>query len=150
MPRKPKLVVKRQEESSFLTLDFLRKQKLSLEAKLSDCQKLQKSALEEIKIRPSDDRKGDVTEQAFTYSERQNAARRLEECGKIVPQIRRALSLIDNLLTRGKGGENYGECIGCEGLMPQKRLEAVPWALRCVPCQEKTDMSSLEEPLREF
>ncbi len=45
MPKKQR-PAKRQEESSFLTPDFLRKQKLSLEAKLSDCQNLQKLARE--------------------------------------------------------------------------------------------------------
>ena len=131
---------KRQETTSFLTPDFLRRQKLSLEAKLSDCQNLQKSAREEIKVSFSDERKGDTTEQALTYSERQNAAQRLEERGKIILQVKRALDLInENLLAGEKSAKCYGICIGCEELIAERRLRAVPWALKCILCQEKED-----------
>lgn len=34
---------------------------------------------------------------------------------------------------------NYGECVACGGEMQQKRLEAVPWARHCIPCQEKQE-----------
>lgn len=32
---------------------------------------------------------------------------------------------------------NYGICVGCAQKIPPKRLEAVPYALRCVGCQER-------------
>jgi DnaK suppressor protein len=35
-------------------------------------------------------------------------------------------------LTRGE----YGVCADCGGAIERKRLQAVPWALRCVDCQE--------------
>ncbi len=31
----------------------------------------------------------------------------------------------------------YGTCMGCEKPISPKRLQAVPWAKYCVPCQEK-------------
>lgn len=30
-----------------------------------------------------------------------------------------------------------GFCEDCECLIPEKRLEAAPWATRCVTCQER-------------
>ena len=94
---------KQQKESSFLTPDFLRKQKLSLGAKLSDCRKLQRSAKQGISIPPSDERSSDLIEQALTYGEKQIAARQLEECAKITSQVIWALQSINNLLAGNKG-----------------------------------------------
>ena len=141
---KKQVLAKQQEESSFLTPDFLRRQKLSLELKLSDCQNLQKSAREEIKVSSSDERRGDATEQALTYSERQNAARRLEECGKTISQAKRVLDLINNPLAGKKKEEEYGKCVGCDRQIPERRLIAIPWANRCVPCQEREDAENRE------
>jgi len=33
----------------------------------------------------------------------------------------------------------YGLCVGCEKEISLKRLQAVPWAVRCVHCQEMED-----------
>ena len=35
----------------------------------------------------------------------------------------------------------YGLCVGCEKEISLKRLQAVPWAARCVHCQEMEDMA---------
>ncbi len=152
MPRKlkPAKRQKRQEDSSFLTRNFLERQKFFLEKKLDDCRKLQKSARQGINIPFPDERKGDVPEQAFTYSERQIAARQLEECGKVASQVIWALQLVNNLLAgkkSKKGEEEYGKCVGyrdkrCQGRIPEKRLTAIPWARRCVSCQEREDAKS--------
>lgn len=34
---------------------------------------------------------------------------------------------------------SYGLCVDCGGPIPERRLEAVPDALRCVPCQSRAD-----------
>ena len=39
--------------------------------------------------------------------------------------------------------KHYGECVHCGGAMQQKRLEAVPWARHCIPCQEKQEQGLL-------
>ena len=44
------------------------------------------------------------------------------------------LKLIDSALTRIKQGK-YGICIKCDKRIPQKRLEAIPYALMCVECK---------------
>src|SRR3954469_21097858 len=33
----------------------------------------------------------------------------------------------------------YGVCLQCEGPIPEKRLNAIPWAPYCVNCQEEVD-----------
>ena len=55
---------------------------------------------------------------------------------------RTVLQLIEEALTRIEDG-SYGECIFCGGPMENKRLEAVPWARHCIPCQEKQDQGLL-------
>jgi DnaK suppressor protein len=32
---------------------------------------------------------------------------------------------------------NYGSCEGCGGEIPVARLEVLPWARYCVPCQQR-------------
>ncbi len=34
---------------------------------------------------------------------------------------------------------SYGICQGCGGLIPEKRLKAVPYAAFCLPCQEQRE-----------
>ena len=36
-----------------------------------------------------------------------------------------------------------GVCVVCEDEMDRKRLEAVPWAKRCISCQEKQEQGLL-------
>ena len=49
---------------------------------------------------------------------------------------RRTLALINAALDRLDGGE-YGTCEECDDEISLKRLRAIPWASRCVPCQEQ-------------
>jgi DnaK suppressor protein len=37
----------------------------------------------------------------------------------------------------------FGFCVVCEDEMDKKRLEAVPWAKRCLSCQEKQEQGLL-------
>jgi DnaK suppressor protein len=60
---------------------------------------------------------------------------------------RQLLNLIDEALERIENGD-YGKCAHCGALLPEKRLEAVPWARHCLPCQdlhEKGLLSADEE-----
>lgn len=49
---------------------------------------------------------------------------------------RQTLKLVEDATNAMENG-NYGVCIDCEGGIPYKRLEAVPYAKRCVECKEK-------------
>ncbi|SRR5258708_30835281 len=48
---------------------------------------------------------------------------------------RQLLKMIDEAVERMEGG-SYGKCIRCENVLPEKRLEAVPWARFCIACQD--------------
>lgn len=55
---------------------------------------------------------------------------------------RTLLQLINDALARMEEGR-YGECQICGGPMQLKRLDAVPWARHCIPCQELQDQGLL-------
>ena len=42
---------------------------------------------------------------------------------------------------------SYGLCLECDESISQKRLQAIPWARHCVPCQE--DLAAQEAENRE-
>lgn len=54
---------------------------------------------------------------------------------------RAQLTQIDAALERLDEGE-YGECEECGEEISDKRLEAVPWAILCLDCQEKKEAAS--------
>jgi len=41
---------------------------------------------------------------------------------------------IDRALERMTSG-HYGECVDCEEIIPEQRLQATPTAIRCITCQ---------------
>ena len=46
--------------------------------------------------------------------------------------------LVAAALARMSDG-SFGDCQDCEAAISPKRLAAVPWALRCIQCQEAAD-----------
>ena len=52
------------------------------------------------------------------------------------------LQLVDEALVR-LDGRSFGVCVVCEEELDKKRLEAVPWAKRCIECQEKQESGLL-------
>lgn len=65
-------------------------------------------------------------------AEREIAAERVEHCYQMLRQIEAALFR----LKRGR----YGLCLKCGEPIEQKRLDALPWSLSCIRCQERVDM----------
>jgi len=57
----------------------------------------------------------------------------------------RQLRLVDEAIDRLDSGD-YGICLGCEEPIPAKRLQALPWARFCVPCQEQAGADFDREP----
>ena len=57
---------------------------------------------------------------------------------------RKLLNLVDEALERIAGGE-YGKCAHCGSPLPEKRLDAVPWARLCLPCQDLQERGLLTE-----
>lgn len=107
--------------------------KKKLEAKREELQRLMAHAEEEG--RAADDATQDIADKAansytkeFLFSQSNNE--------------RFILQLVEEALGRIKNG-GYGECVACHEELQQKRLEAVPWARHCVPCQEKQEQGLL-------
>ena len=78
-----------------------------------------------------------IQREADALDELQNATHR----DLVVADLNRnnqKLRLIEAALLRIHDGV-YGECEGCEEPIPLKRLTALPWAVRCVACQEHLD-----------
>jgi DnaK suppressor protein len=50
---------------------------------------------------------------------------------------------VKDALRRIHDGE-FGTCMECESAISSKRLAAVPWAARCIQCQEATDRERQE------
>ncbi len=71
---------------------------------------------------------GDHTSDALEHTRKVGMAETLEALQR---QIVAALEK----LNRG----TYGRCEGCRKPIPEARLQALPWASRCIPCQEQAD-----------
>jgi len=56
----------------------------------------------------------------------------------------RKLRLLNAALDRLREGE-YGTCTRCELPIPPRRLQVLPWARYCVPCQEFVTLNEAEE-----
>jgi RNA polymerase-binding transcription factor DksA len=86
-------------------------------------------AAEEIKLEKTED-EGDLA----SISHDKDVLYRLHEGGFARLQlIQKAIEAIEN--------GHYGECIRCEGVINEKRLEAIPWASMCIACQEQTEVA---------
>ncbi|UTD12063.1 TraR/DksA family transcriptional regulator [Treponema denticola] len=48
------------------------------------------------------------------------------------------LQKIDSALERIREGK-YGKCITCKDHIPEDRLKALPYALKCIQCQAKSE-----------
>lgn len=85
------------------------------------------SQREEIFIEPA----ADTVDQLQASAARELAVRRINTQSRLVRDI-------DEALGRMKRHE-FGVCIDCEEPITAKRLRAVPWAARCVKCQDAAD-----------
>lgn len=91
------------------------------------------------------ERHPDPLDDVFQYTQRENAA--------ALTRPRRATrEAVLAALDRIKTGD-FGICENCDEPIPARRLDAVPWAARCVACennraveeQEETDDADLQQ-----
>lgn len=54
------------------------------------------------------------------------------------------LTEVEQALQRIEQG-TYGKCVDCGNPIPEKRLEAIPWAARDVSCEAKLEQKNLSE-----
>jgi DnaK suppressor protein len=64
-------------------------------------------------------------------SERDLAIRNVDRESTLLREVKAALRRIHD--------NSFGTCVECESAISPKRLEAVPWALRCIQCQQAAD-----------
>ncbi len=62
---------------------------------------------------------------------REVAIRNLDRESTMLKNVQAALARMDEGM--------FGVCLRCEETIPEKRLNALPWAAYCVPCQEIID-----------
>jgi DnaK suppressor protein len=70
--------------------------------------------------------------------ERTVLARQRELTVELVDRASKRLREVEAALRRLLKGD-YGACIDCDEPIPVRRLAAIPWASRCVRCQEAAD-----------
>ena len=69
-------------------------------------------------------------------SEREMAILNVDRETALLRQVKAALRRVH--------GGSYGDCVDCESEISPKRLAAVPWAQRCIQCQELADREGQE------
>jgi DnaK suppressor protein len=79
----------------------------------------------------------DALDEVQRASERELAIRNLDRESNLLRSVRTALRHIEE--------GSYGTCLHCEEPISPRRLEAVPWAIYCVRCQEMADRAAANE-----
>jgi len=69
-------------------------------------------------------------------SERDLAIRKVDRESTLLREVKAALRRVHD--------GSFGTCIECDSAISPKRLAAVPWALRCIQCQEIADQDRQE------
>jgi DnaK suppressor protein len=73
----------------------------------------------------------DVVDQASSRNEKESLL-------QMSNKEQQLLRMVESALGRIRDG-SFGQCHSCGNEIAGVRLEAVPWALRCVQCQEKSE-----------
>jgi DnaK suppressor protein len=82
------------------------------------------------------EKSADQTDEIQYASERDLAIRNVDRQSTLLRDIKAALLRIHD--------GSFGTCVDCECAISQKRLVAVPWALRCIQCQDAADQNGQE------
>jgi DnaK suppressor protein len=71
-------------------------------------------------------------------ADRANGSQTQQLVSRLSSQERVMLDAIERALHRVEDG-SFGMCVACHREIGSKRLEAVPWALRCIHCQQRVE-----------
>jgi DnaK suppressor protein len=80
----------------------------------------------------------DALDEVQQAGERELAIRNLDREATLLRSVRAAL--------RRFGDGSYGVCMHCDEEIKPKRLQAVPWTMYCIRCQEAADRHEFESP----
>jgi DnaK suppressor protein len=121
-----------------MTID-LNKMKARLEAKRdelrSDIANLTEAKLTPVDPIEASDGHQEFEDTAVDSLEIQQEQSILVNEQALLTQVERALERIEN--------GTYGKCVNCGQPIPEKRLEAIPWAERDVKCEELVEQRNL-------
>lgn len=87
--------------------------------------------LEDVRKDVAIENTAEVMEQGIRAADREVAMERMETAYRQLRQVESALSRMER--------DEYGICLKCEDDIGQKRLDALPWAVLCVACQETAE-----------
>ena len=87
-------------------------------------------------------REMDVEVEAMDLADRASKSYTKEFMFSLSNLERQLIILVEEALVRIREG-SYGECTHCGQAVGRRRLEAVPWALLCVRCQELKESGRL-------
>jgi DnaK suppressor protein len=73
----------------------------------------------------------DALDNLQLHMNRELTIRKLDSASTQLRQVRSALQRLET--------GTFGVCLECEEEIPTRRLQVLPWAAYCVPCQEKAD-----------
>ena len=76
----------------------------------------------------------DVLDNLQLHMDREVVIRKLDSYSALLHEVGAALQRLE--------AGTFGICLECEEDIPARRLHALPWAARCVPCQEKMERRS--------
>ena len=82
------------------------------------------------------EKSADEMDEIQDASERDLAIRNVDRESRLLRDVKAALRRIPD--------GSFGTCIDCESAISPKRLAAVPWAPRCIQCQNATDQDEQE------
>ncbi len=109
----------------------------TLQAKARDLER-QINDREEIQV----EKLADPLDVSTAQSARDTAGANINRATLMLREVRAAIQRVDE--------GDYRICVGCDEDIPEKRLGVVPWASRCIPCQEAKDNEdkAAGEPMR--
>jgi len=82
------------------------------------------------------EKSADQMDEVRGASERDLAIRNVDRESALLRQVKAALQRIRD--------GSFGMCMDCEAAISSKRLAALPWAVRCIHCQEVADRDRSE------
>ena len=118
----------------------IQQQKERLEAKMAELQRHISNLTDEAYPTPVDpiqasEGSQDFEETAVDFLEMQQEQSILVNERALLTEVERALQRIEE--------GTYGRCVDCGQPIPEKRLQALPWAARCVKDEERLEQRNL-------
>lgn len=78
----------------------------------------------------------DILDSLQLHMDREFVIRTLDSRSALLHELNSAIERLE--------AGTFGICLECEEDIPARRLQALPWAARCVPCEEKVERRAAE------